>query len=60
MYEPESPRAGEADLIVDKHRAGPQSTITVVFQGHYSRFMDMAADPVASAPAAKGHLRPVS
>lgn len=60
MYEKESPRAGEADLIVDKHRAGPQSTVTVVFQGHYSRFMDMAADPVSSAPAAKGHLRPVS
>jgi replicative DNA helicase len=60
MYEKESPRAGEADLIVDKHRAGPQSTITVVFQGHYSRFMDMAADPVVSSPAAKGHLRPVS
>jgi replicative DNA helicase len=60
MYEKESPRAGEADFIVDKHRAGPQSTITVVFQGHYSRFMDMAADPMSSAPAAKGHLRPVS
>lgn len=60
MYEKESPRAGEADFIVDKHRAGPQSTITVVFQGHYSRFMDMAADPASSSPAAKGHLRPVS
>ena len=60
MYEKESPRAGEADLIVDKHRAGPQSTVTVVFQGHYSRFMDMAADPASSAPAASGRLRPVS
>lgn len=59
MYEPESPRAGEADLIVDKHRAGPQSTITVVFQGHYSRFMDMAADPAPASPASKGHLRAV-
>lgn len=59
MYEPESPRAGEADLIVDKHRAGPQSTITVVFQGHYSRFMDMAVDPAPASPASKGHLRAV-
>ena len=59
MYEPESPRAGEADLIVDKHRAGPQSTITVVFQGHYSRFMDMAADPAPASPASHGHLRAV-
>lgn len=42
-YERESPRAGEADLIVAKHRNGPQSTITVAFQGHYSRFVDMAA-----------------
>ncbi|HEV2345622.1 MAG TPA: replicative DNA helicase [Actinocrinis sp.] len=41
-YERESPRAGEADLIVAKHRNGPTSTITVAFQGHYSRFVDMA------------------
>jgi len=40
-YEPESPRAGEADLIVAKHRNGPTATITVAFQGHYSRFVDM-------------------
>jgi replicative DNA helicase len=42
MYERESPRAGEADLIVAKHRHGPTATITVAFQGHYSRFVDMA------------------
>ncbi|GGO25314.1 hypothetical protein GCM10010116_50800 [Microbispora rosea subsp. aerata] len=41
-YEPESPRAGEADLIVAKHRNGPTATVTVAFQGHYSRFVDMA------------------
>ena len=40
-YEAESPRAGEADLIVAKHRNGPTATITVAFQGHYSRFVDM-------------------
>jgi replicative DNA helicase len=40
-YEKESPRAGEADLIVAKHRNGPTATITVAFQGHYSRFVDM-------------------
>lgn len=43
IYEKESPRAGEADLIVGKHRNGPTATITVAFQGHYSRFVDMAA-----------------
>lgn len=42
MYERESPRAGEADFIVAKHRNGPTDTITVAFQGHYSRFVDMA------------------
>ena len=40
-YERESPRAGEADLIVAKHRNGPTDVITVAFQGHYSRFVDM-------------------
>jgi replicative DNA helicase len=41
-YEKESPRAGEADMIVAKHRNGPTTTVTVAFQGHYSRFVDMA------------------
>jgi replicative DNA helicase len=42
MYERESPRAGEADLIVAKHRNGPTGIITVAAQLHYSRFCDMA------------------
>ena len=42
LYEKESPRAGEADFIVAKHRNGPTATLTVAFQGHYSRFVDMA------------------
>ena len=41
-YEKESPRAGEADFIVAKHRNGPTANVTVAFQGHYSRFVDMA------------------
>ncbi len=40
-YETDSPRAGEADLIVAKHRNGPTATITVAFHGHFSRFVDM-------------------
>jgi len=40
-FEKESPRAGEADFIVAKHRNGPTATVTVAFQGHYSRFVDM-------------------
>jgi replicative DNA helicase len=42
VYEKESARPGEADLIVAKHRNGPTRDITVAFQGHYSRFVDMA------------------
>jgi len=41
-FERESPRAGEADLILAKHRNGPTGTVTVAFQGHYSRFVDMS------------------
>jgi len=44
FYERESPRAGEADLIVAKHRNGPTDVITVAFQGHYSRFVDMQSN----------------
>jgi replicative DNA helicase len=42
LYEKESARAGEADLIVAKNRNGPTTVVTVAFQGHYSRFADMA------------------
>jgi replicative DNA helicase len=41
MYNNASERAGEADLIVAKHRNGQTRTVTVAFQGHYSRFVDM-------------------
>jgi len=41
-YDKESPRAGEADFIVAKHRNGPTDTITVAAQLHMSRFVDMA------------------
>jgi replicative DNA helicase len=44
MYERESPRAGEADLILAKNRNGPTGTVTVAFQGHYQRFVDMQQD----------------
>jgi len=40
-YEKDNPRAGEADLILAKHRNGPTRTITCAFQGHFSRFANM-------------------
>jgi len=43
LYEPETERAGEADLIIAKHRNGPTATVAVAFQGRYSRFADMPA-----------------
>ncbi|MDT7573283.1 MAG: replicative helicase [Actinomycetota bacterium] len=43
MLERESPRAGEADLIVAKHRNGRTDTVIVSSQLHYSRFVDMAS-----------------
>lgn len=51
-YNQESPRSGEADLIVAKHRAGPQATITVAHQLHYCRFVSMAMEPEKPAPDA--------
>ena len=41
-FERDDPRAGEADLILAKHRNGPTSTITVAHQLQYSRFADLA------------------
>jgi len=44
VYDKESPRAGEADILIAKHRNGPTKDIVVAFQGHYSRFANMAGD----------------
>ncbi|MEY2954433.1 MAG: hypothetical protein RL530_34 [Actinomycetota bacterium] len=41
--EKDHPRAGEADLILAKQRNGPTGTVTVAFQGRYSRFANMKA-----------------
>jgi replicative DNA helicase len=41
-YDPDSPRKGEADLIVAKNRGGPKDTVTVAAQLHLARFVDMA------------------
>ena len=41
-YDRDSPRAGEADLIVAKHRNGPTRTVTVASTLHLSSFRDLA------------------
>lgn len=45
VYEKETPRAGEVDLIVDKNRGGPQGIVTCTFQGAYSRIVNAAWTP---------------
>ncbi|HWM34890.1 MAG TPA: replicative DNA helicase [Pseudolysinimonas sp.] len=40
--ERDDPRNGDADLIVAKHRNGRTDTLTVTFQGGFSRFVDVA------------------
>ncbi|WP_237110122.1 DnaB-like helicase C-terminal domain-containing protein [Nonomuraea sp. MG754425] len=39
-YDPDSTRAGEADLIVAKHRDGPRATVTVSVEPRFARFVD--------------------
>lgn len=42
LADPDSPRQGEADVIVAKNRNGETGTASLVFQGRYSRFVNMA------------------
>lgn len=37
-------RCGEADLIVAKNRHNPTAVITVAYQAHYGRFVDMSPE----------------
>ncbi|MCZ7430133.1 replicative DNA helicase [Streptomyces sp. WMMC1477] len=56
-YDKESPRVGEADLIVAKNRFGPEATVIAGFEGTYGRFNDLRLDPVfLPAPAADPEL----
>jgi replicative DNA helicase len=42
MYDPDTPRVGEADIIIGKQRSAPTGTGVLGFQGGYSRFADLA------------------
>ncbi|MEU8199405.1 replicative DNA helicase [Microbispora amethystogenes] len=55
--DPESPRSGEADLIVEKNRNGPTGVVAVASQLHYARFVDMA--PNHTAPSGRPNLRAI-
>ncbi len=41
MGQKDHPRAGEADIIVAKQRNGPTGTVECLFQGQYSKFVNL-------------------
>lgn len=42
MYDPDTLRAGEADIILGKQRSAPQGVAVLGWQGGFSRFSDLA------------------
>lgn len=54
VYKQDSPHRGEAELIVSKHRAGQLATINLSFQGHYSRFANLAKQTQQAPPPQSG------
>ncbi len=46
-----SGRAGEADSVVLRHRLRPTDAVTVAFQGHCARFMDIPPSTDVSSPS---------
>ncbi|MFD8013618.1 hypothetical protein [Streptomyces sp. NPDC058955] len=42
LHEPESPRAGEVDVVIERNRFGLLATVTAAAQVHHGRFVDMA------------------
>jgi replicative DNA helicase len=56
LYQRDSPRVGEADIHLAKHRAGVCATITAAFLGHTSRFANLAS-PTSSPPLPVAQVR---
>ena len=44
LHHDDSARAGEADLILAKHRNGPTTTVTLAHQLHFARFADKSSE----------------
>lgn len=43
LNNPDDRLAGEADVHILRHRQGPTARLTVAFQGHHRRFVDIQA-----------------
>jgi replicative DNA helicase len=44
VYNPETPEAGIAEVILGKQRNGPIGTVRLTFQGEFTRFDDLAPE----------------
>ena len=44
QYNPDTPDAGTAEVLVAKHRAGPTSVVRLAFLSHYTKFANMATE----------------
>jgi len=44
VYNPETPEKGKAEIIIGKHRNGEIGTVSLVFQGAWMRFANLAPD----------------
>jgi replicative DNA helicase len=42
VYNPDTPKKGEAEIIVAKHRNGPTDTVSLAFLGQYTKFENLA------------------
>ncbi len=45
MYKPDTPRKGIAELIIGKHRNGPNGTVELAFLPQYTAFEPLAKEP---------------
>jgi replicative DNA helicase len=45
LYNPDSERRGEAELIIAKHRNGPTGKLTLAFMSQYTKFASIAKGP---------------
>jgi replicative DNA helicase len=47
VYDKNTPRKGEADIDLAKHRNGEPGYFTLTFQGQYTRFQNFASNSYA-------------